>query len=259
MNTEATTAANRVRKMLALANNAAATEGERDNALRMAFATMAKHNIQMSDVAHSGTPDEAREQQVAQLSVYPWARSIAHSMADLFFCAYYFQRPWKGKRASHYFVGKQSNAITANEMACYVVGSVFKELRQRYGSETAPEARAFATGAADKLRARVRTMQREATTPTVSQGVQAGAPGSDVMIASTSTTPGNALVLANLYKTEREANDAWVLAHEGELKTAAPRTKHAGGSAYHEGAAFGGKVSLNTQVGASRSNTLKIK
>lgn len=242
MNDEVVTAANRVRKMLALANNAAATEGERDNALRMAFATMAKHNLQMADVAHSGQPDEKREQQMVQLSVYPWARAMAHTMADLFFCAYYFERPWKGKLAKHFFVGKQSNAITANEMAAYVVGSVFKELRQRYGSETSPEARAFATGCADKLRARVRAMQREATTPDVAN-----------------VSSGRALALASLYKTEAVANAAWIEQHEGKLKTVGDRTKGVGGAAYHEGKAFGDKVSLNKQVGASKSSTLKIK
>lgn len=258
MNTEVTTAANRVRKMLALANNAAATEGERDNALRMAFATMAKHNLDMADVAHTDTPNEAREQQVATLSVYPWARAIAHSMADLFFCAYFYQRPVSGKLAKHFFVGKQSNAITANEMAVYVVGSVFKELRQRYGSETSPEARSFATGCADKLRSRVYAMQREATTPQTAVGVQVAARGSDVMIAAAPQAPGSALVLANLYKTEREANDAWIL-QQGKLKTSADRTKGVGGSAYHEGKAFGGSVSLNTQLGAGKSSVKRIK
>jgi hypothetical protein len=40
----------RIQKMLALANDLAATEGERDNALRMAYNLMAKHNLDMVTV-----------------------------------------------------------------------------------------------------------------------------------------------------------------------------------------------------------------
>ena len=41
----------RVRKLLNLANNAAATEGERDNAMRMAHATLAKYNLSLAEAS----------------------------------------------------------------------------------------------------------------------------------------------------------------------------------------------------------------
>ena len=44
----------RVRKMLALANDAAATEGERENALRMAHATLAKYNLELAEAVERG-------------------------------------------------------------------------------------------------------------------------------------------------------------------------------------------------------------
>lgn len=40
----------KVKKLLALAGNAGATEGERDNALRMAHGLLAKHNLDMADL-----------------------------------------------------------------------------------------------------------------------------------------------------------------------------------------------------------------
>ena len=40
----------KVKKLLAVANNEAATEGERDNALRMAHNMLAKHNLAMADL-----------------------------------------------------------------------------------------------------------------------------------------------------------------------------------------------------------------
>lgn len=44
----------RVRKMLRLANDAGATEGKRDNAMRMAHATLAKYNLDIAQAEESG-------------------------------------------------------------------------------------------------------------------------------------------------------------------------------------------------------------
>ncbi len=44
----------KVRKLLALANNEAASEGERDNAMRMAHKLLTMHQLEMADVdAHT--------------------------------------------------------------------------------------------------------------------------------------------------------------------------------------------------------------
>jgi DUF1365 family protein len=145
--------------------------------------------------------------------------------------------------ATHHFIGRQSNAITANEMAQYVVSSVFKELRARYGSETSPEARSFATGVETKLRQRVRELKAAAA--------------ADAKAA----TPGTSLVLVDLYASETAANAAWIKAQGVALKTQASRTKDTvSGSAYAAGKDYGGKVSLNTQLGAGKSSgVLRIK
>lgn len=231
----------RVRKMLALANDAAATEGERDNAMRMAYATLAKHNLDMADVGSNQT-QEVREEQMSRMSAYPWARAIAHSVAGLFFCSYYYARAG-GASAHHYFVGRQSNAITANEMAQYIISSVFKELRQRFPSQTAPQARAFATGVADALRVRCYRLRKEAEQ--ASQVAQAGT--------------GRELVLASLYDQEQKANQAWMDANVGELVTQKDRSHAASGSAYNAGISHGKSISLNNQIGtAANSKTLKL-
>lgn len=63
---------NRIKKMLALANDAAAAEGERDNAMRMAYNLLAKHNLTMATV-EGPTNGEKREQNAAQFYGRPWA------------------------------------------------------------------------------------------------------------------------------------------------------------------------------------------
>lgn len=236
----------RVRKLLALANDAAATEGERDNALRMAYATLAKHNIDLASVG-STQPQEAREEMRATMSIYPWARGIAHSIAGLFFCEYYFARG-AGKLAEHYFVGRTSNAITASEMAQYIVQNVFKELRKRFGSETSPEARGFATGVEAALRTRCYQMRKAATDQHAPQTAEA-----------VSGASGGALVLADFYKAETDANKAWIAAHVTGLKVAKDRTKDVRASAYRAGQEHGKTISLNAQIGGAKNSTRRLK
>jgi len=229
----------RVKKMLALANCSGAAEGERDNALRMAYNLLAKHNLTMDQVdAHNATPQEARESQSAKFVVYPWARSIANLVGELFFCNYYFMRSPNGKQGTHVFIGKASNAATAQYMSEFVVRSVTREAARLYGSAISPEGRCFAVGVVNKLRERIReikdTLNKESTT-------------------------GTELALVNLAKAEKEANALWLAEQGVKLRTTKSSTKGVTDSdAYHAGRDFGARVNLSPQVGTSGSKTKAI-
>lgn len=229
----------KVRKLLKLGNDERGNEQERETALRQAFALMTKHNLDIAEVG-STSAQEKREEQRATMSVYPWARGIAHSIAELFFCRYFFARG-RGKSAVHSFVGQFSNAVTAREMAEYVIANVFKELRARYGSDTNAEARNFAVGVETALRRRCTTMRAEAER------------------AAEGESTGRSLVLASLYKTEDDANGVWIQANVGAIRTQADRTKGAGGAAYRAGKAHGESINLSNQLGAKRSGALRLK
>jgi hypothetical protein len=58
----------RVRKLLALGTNAGATEGERDNAMRMAHALLAKYNLDMAQVQME-TGEVSEDRRVPTISV----------------------------------------------------------------------------------------------------------------------------------------------------------------------------------------------
>lgn len=225
----------RVKKMMALANDGAAAEGERDNALRMAYNLLAKYNLSMSQVdAHNSNPEEGRESQKATFVVYPWARSIASVVGSLFFCNYYFMRSGTGKQATHCFIGKASNAATAQYMSEFVVKSVCREAARLYGSAIAPEARCFAIGVVRKLQERVKEIK-------------------DSLNAE--SKPGTALALINLDKSERAANSLWLAEQGIKLRQSASRGKGVTDSdAFHAGKDFGARVSLSPQVGANRSS-----
>jgi hypothetical protein len=224
----------RVKKMMALANCSGAAEGERDNALRMAYNLLAKHNLSMNEVeAHNTAKEEGRESQKATFVVYPWARQIASLVGSLFFCNYYFMRSGTGKQATHCFIGKASNAATAQYMSEFVVKSVCREAARMYGSAIAPEARCFAIGVVRKLQERIAEIKDS---------------------LNKESTTGTALALVNLDKAERSANSLWLAEQGVTLKKTASRGKGVTDSdAYHAGKDFGATVSLSPQVGATRS------
>lgn len=222
---------NRIKKMLALANDAGATEGERDNAMRMAYNLLAKHNLTMATV-EGHTNEEKREQNASQFYGRPWALTVAQAVAKLFFCEYFYMRSGTRNHVYHYFVGKESNSVTALEMAKYLVDSIKKEANRRMreaGEGGAAYRRSFASGAANKVWQRVNELKAEATQPTAGTGTS--------------------LVLASLYDTEREANRKFLAESGVQLRTSKGRGKSSVDlDAYHNGQRFGGTLSLSRQV-----------
>lgn len=218
----------RIKKMLALANDLAATEGERDNALRMAYATMAKYNIDMAEV-------DARDRQEERINFnreswsWLWAKQVNKIVGELFFCKYYFGQKINGTQCKHHFVGRESNAMTAAVMADYIVNSILREGRAIYKQNTAPGTRAFAIGAMHALHARVEVIKAERAAE------------------QEAATPGTALVLANLYLTEMQANEEFC-ADLGLRKSKASNRAISNGDAYAQGRAYGDTINLSAQV-----------
>jgi hypothetical protein len=227
----------RVKKMLALGNDAAASEGERETALRMAYNLLAKHNLSLSDIPAEQV-GELRERQDIIVSADKWARSLAHSVAKLFFCKYFYIRTQTSGKDKHCFVGRQSNVLTATYMTEYLIKSVKREAAKRYKSVTSPEGRSFCVGTVSAIRARVDEMLERGTEETVS----------------------NALVLINVHKAEDLANNSWLENVGMKLTVGKARADNSlVGGAFYDGKAFGKTVSLVQQVGtASRSNLKQL-
>ena len=222
----------RVRKMLALSGDHAASEGERDNALRMAHATLAKYNLSIGD---ADVVEEPRTDGQACISPHPWARYLIDAIAQLYFCKTFFYR-YKDKRQVHHFIGRQSNVTTAIEMAQFIVGSINKEARRRARENpyTIGYERAFCKGAASEVWHRCKEI-REA------------AERQDQPQAST----GTSLVLASLYRTELEKNALVIAEKVGTLKGIKGKTRSADYYAHNAGQQYGKTLNLHRQVGSS--------
>jgi hypothetical protein len=248
----------RVRKMINLANCAGASEGERDNAMRMVHATLAKYNISMTQVEAGQAPTEARERLAQAFLGKPWAIQIAAAIARMCFCHYYYQtlggNAGPTQKANHVFIGLHSNVITAQEMARFVVESVNKEAqryqRSIYGRYS--DYRAFAQGAAMKIRQRCAEIEESAKKQGVESVVstEADVPTeADDPALLTASGAGTALVLASLYQTEKEANEAWLKQAGVELVSGRRQTMDLSkAQARNAGISYGAKVSLHKQV-----------
>lgn len=228
----------RVRKLLTLSNDDAATEGERDNALRMALNTLTKYAMTMEDVSeHEREKVDPRGEYSNEGFNTPWTRQVRASVARLFMCSYYYMRI-NSTRAKHSFVGRESNATTAMYMSEWIVKGLLREADQRYGHRLTPEGRSFGEGASQKLSSRVYEMQR------AQQGELKAA--------------GSALVVLDMGKAEKNANDAWIAEHVGALRTSKGRSSSVNLDAYRSGQSHAAGISLNTQV-TNTKRTLKLK
>jgi hypothetical protein len=216
----------RVKKLLNLANDAGATEGERDNALRMAQATLAKYNLDMADVdavTREAQDPRGQHEMIDQADL--WACKVCHAVAEMMFCKYFvYSRRVGAHKKKHAFVGRKSNVEAAMDMSAWLIRCIEKEsgIRMREIGELYPWRRSFCLGAADKIRRRV-----------------------DEIVKNSKQAPGKGIVLASLYQTEMEAN-ALVLA--GMKMGTVRRGRNARTDAYYDGQKYGEGVNLNRQV-----------
>lgn len=219
----------RIRKMLALASDNAATEAERDTALQMAYRLMAKYNIDQSKVESREQAEKRMNLDVEGWSMI-WSCHVHNIIGHLFFCKYYRGKKINGTKLHHHFVGKESNAITASYMATFVVTSILKEGRSKGWHNLSSEMRSFALGAVNRLQARVAEMRKaEEQKP--------------------EAAPGTALVLASLYKTEMDANLNFLANECGiRLKQSSGGRSASNEQAYRQGQDYGDKINLNKQV-----------
>lgn len=218
----------KVKKLLTLASNAGATEGERENALRMAHGLLAKHNLAMADFEQHEQM-EGREEVTGETFGMQWCREIVRDVSALFFCKTYIGERVNATKTKFYFVGKQSNAVTAQLMSKYLIDNILKECRKRYGHNLAPESRSFALGAADKLHYRIKAMMR-----------------SDAPIEGVSAS--NAIVIHNLYKSELEANELFLEQQGVKLVKYGKQGAPANSAHFNAGSAYGETINLNSQI-----------
>lgn len=219
----------KIQKMIALANDAGATEGERDNAMRMVHAMLAKHNLDINEVMVNEEEETREVQSSAAHTTSVWCRHVSQSVAKLFFCKYYIHR--SNGKVEHRFVGKSSNVATSVLMSQYVIDSIFSQAKKEYKDKVGR--RSFCVGAQYKIDERVKVMMT----------------ANKVEVTSTS------VAVINLYKTEADANATFLRETGTKLTTRRSNQSNVDMKAFNSGGEFGGKVGLHAQM---KSSTLRL-
>jgi len=229
----------RVKKMLALASDKGASEGERDNALRMVHAYLAKYNLDMETVAGAKSATERKKEEadggprshhVHSFFGRPWACNAAISVAKLCFCGYLYRAGRISKDSQHVFIGRTANAVTAAYLAEFVVNSIHAEgrKRQRQQALSNPWFLSFAWGASLVIQERVDELMR-----------------ANPQIAPSS---GTDIVLADLYTREAAANREYQEVAFPHLKRGVRGKGIRDHEAFRDGIAYGSTINLNRQV-----------
>ena len=158
----------KIKKMFALANNAGATEGEADNAMRMANKLLEKHNLSMVDL-HT---QEEVGLKFNTGETTPWIRTVYNSVSRLYGCSYFYDP----KQKINFIVGADSDRITAAIVIQYLIADIKKASKGKGAS--------FRNGAAQELSHTCLNIRNERN-------------------ASNETT-ATGIVLADIYKTKSE-------------------------------------------------------
>jgi hypothetical protein len=192
----------RVRKLLAMANDERGNEGERDNALRMANNLMAKYQLDMADI-----PTEVRERDdpIGRFDVdgwyIPWCNMIRGSVARLFSCKYLQGGKINATRGRHIFIGRASNATTAMLMSDWIVKEALREADRVAGHRLTPAGRSFGLGVASRLARRVtELLEKSAAELSREQGSEIQSNGRDLVIDSCERTLGGRRVDARQHQ-----------------------------------------------------------
>lgn len=218
----------KVRKLLAMANHENANETERDTAMRQAHALLTKHGLDMASVdEHMKEKIDPRGDFVHEDWSMPWTNSVRSAIAKLFMCSYFTGEKINGTRRRHHYVGRGSNATTAEYMSTFVVGAILKEGRARYGHNLCPGTRSFGEGAASRLHQRIDEMIK-------------------TKVEEVQMSEGKGLALIDLRTAEDSGNGDFV--KDWKIRQNPVRRSSLDGSAYRAGSAHANSIGLNVQV-----------
>jgi len=218
----------RVRKLLAKANDAACTPAEAEIFLAKAHELMAQHNIDMAKLTPANsTPDRTILE--FQTLVRPWNNAIIKGICDIYFCKWYYKTMPKGKKNPVYVIGRKDNAEVAHSLCLSVLRSV-----QIAG---AGQGRSFLNGASSKIWQRCQEIKQGATA---------------------SANP-NSTALVVIYDNEQQANNDYLASQRPELKLV-PVKRHArafNAGAYARGVEHGSRVTLTPTINPTAPKRLQ--
>jgi hypothetical protein len=170
---------------------------------------------------------------------------MAQAIGQLFFCKYFYVQV-RSDKCKHYFVGRESNVITAMDMSVFVIKSIMAEANKRRRDEAHDWTwwTSFCKGAAERVIERCYDLRRAAEADSN---------------ADASRGTGTSLVLASYYKQELDANEQFLKDAGLRLRHKANREHGSRADGHYAGREHGNKISLSRQVGSNGSGNKRLK
>jgi hypothetical protein len=212
----------KVEKLLALARDAGATEGEASNAMNLATRILEQHNLDMAlveqNAGRKNTSKRADDQKGGGL--YKWQRQVWEHTAKLNMCRYFSIRGLSaGSKYEQRVIGRAENVLMTNIMASYLQQAIERMAAgwakdNGYSSRFVREAIIFREGMAENICARLNTLRWERLEESRRKQEEARK-------AHSGDGSGTALVLASVIQTEEDLNTDYL--HGWEPGTTARR------------------------------------
>ena len=206
----------KIRKLFALANGKGTEGAEAETALRMANAMLAKHSLEMHQLADN---DDVFCTWADYNLKTPGVQSIIGSVGRLYNCKVIFDHNWEP--AKTLVIGTGANRVTA----CIVIDQLIDQVAKECKGKNA----AFKQGAADGLGDVCAKIISERKTD------------------RTEILPGTGLMPLDQMMQQKAAVDAFVDKNFSHLKSAKRKKGSAEGRAYGQGLNPGARVGGSTQ------------
>ena len=231
----------RIKKLIALAQNAGASENEAATAMQKAQDMLARYNLSIEQVSITKQEADIIEERLVESNFqYIWIRDLVKSIGRLYFCRGFILNDNKKKVCC--FAGQPHNVAIAKDMLTYLVDTI-NRLKKIKCIEANVENSlhrnwqwSFSLGAAKRLAERLNTMYTESyQKQTVS--------------SSGETLPA----LKSLYDVALNNVNDWLKAKYVTGSKLGGNTQAPVAAGYHAGRQEGDKISLNNQIGAGQS------
>lgn len=149
----------RIRKLLAKADNTACTVEEAQAFNDKAFELMARYNLDRATVEKDR--ESVRTHKTLTVVVRPWSSAILHGLSHLYYCKWYYTRA--GRSDTVTLVGEESNVAVCHAIAIMVLRAVQQEAR------ITGLGRSFMNGAGTTIYQRCHEMRPTRTLPAAQQ------------------------------------------------------------------------------------------
>lgn len=221
----------KIRKLLAMADSDRNdNDNERETALRQANSLMDKHGVSMLDMDDDSEadPNGERGESDTATGAAIWKAMLISHVAKLYGCKSYRTT---GSRGRTYVVGREVHRTVVLSMSEYLMRSIEREVVGYRGRGRAFTG-AFRKGAADGV------------------GMQV-----DRILGARRNTgsAGTGMVLADYYRNEALANVRYM--SDNGVRIRKSETYSSSKDGHSAGEAYGGKVSLNSQVSGRQAGS----